>query len=143
MRTLDDPLYHIEKFNEKNPIPRAYSKTQSLFRKVTNDRVDKQLSEDDKNLLRSYAEHRLQQFKDLLVDIDYEEEITKCIRLEEDARFDPELIYNRNECVDYYKEEFKFWIEAQVMEDYGPILQVSYKVPPLIVSVNRTEDRKS
>ena len=32
---------------------------------------------------------------------------------------------------------------AQVIEDFGPILQVSYRIPPAIVYIERCDDKKS
>jgi hypothetical protein len=142
LRNIEDPLYHIQKFNDKNPIPRAYSHKQELFKKVTNDRVDKQLSEDDKTMLTSYSEYRLQLFKDLLIDIDYEEHITDFLNSENSIPFNRNTIYNKGDCVDYYKDEYKYWIEATISEDYGPVIQVGYKIPSIITRTLRCMEVK-
>ena len=144
MREIEDVMGHIEKFNSKNPIPRSYSRSQSLFRKISNDRVDKKLSEDDKNLLRSYAEHRLQLFHDLLVDIDFADHIETYIKKEGETFVENDVIYQKDDSVDYYKDEFKYWIEAKIIEDYGAVLQVSYKTPRLVIENSRgVEERKN
>ena len=143
MRELDSPLRYIEKFNDSNPIPRATGSRQVLFRNLQGERVDKQFSESDKNMLREYSEYRLSQFNELLVGIDWEETIKAIISKEGEEYQDPEMVFYKEQPIDYYKEEFKNWIVAEVIVDYGPILQVSYKVPETISNVERTAGPKS
>ena len=143
MRGLDEPMKHIQKFFDKNPIPRAYSSSQVLFRGISgNEKIERYLSDDDKKTLNNYAEYRLQLFKDLLEDEDWEKRIKEFIKREQ-PDFDKDNIYSKGEHLDYYKDEYKYWIEAQVIEDFGPIMQVSYKIPPSIVYIERGDDRKS
>jgi len=150
MRSIEDGLEHIEKFCQKNPIPKAYSSRQELFRRISNDAVEKKLSEDDKNLLTSYAEHRLQVFKDLLIDIDYEEHIKNFATIDENTLSEMQsksgsriIMHEKGDQIDYHKEEYKFWIEATVVEDYGPIILVNYKIPQIIVKVTKCNERKN
>lgn len=113
-----------------------------MFKKVSNESIDKQLSDDDKTLLTSYGEYRLQLFKELLVDIDYEEHITDFLNSEGSVPFNRDVIYKKGDCVDYYKDEYKFWIEATIIEDYGPVIQVGYKIPSIIVRTQKCVETK-
>jgi hypothetical protein len=143
MRELDDPISHIEAFNNSNPIPRANGSRQVLFRGLSGEKVDRQLSENDKTMLREYGEYRLSQFKDFLVDIDFEEHIRSYVRREGELKSDPDIVFQKGQTIDYYKDEYKYWIVAEVIEDYGPILQVNYKIPEIVVSQDRLPDKKS
>ena len=76
MRDLEDPMEHIQKFYNKNPIPRSYGSSQVLFRGISgNEKVERFLLDEDKKTLTNYADYRLQVFKDLLEDDDWENRI--------------------------------------------------------------------
>jgi hypothetical protein len=143
MRELPDIYEHIEKFHRKHPIPLAKSKSQVLFKNISKDRVEKYLTTQDQELIKNYTEYRMQQFEKFLVDIDFQDSIEELITREEETVKKVDLLYEKGDIVDYYKEEFKFWIEANIIEDYGPIMQVGYKVPSVIVNFARTEERKT
>lgn len=142
MRELDDPLKPIEKFTIEHPIPKVTSSKQVLFKNLSDDKIDKQFSEADKNMLREYGEYRLAQFKDLLVDLDWEDHIKTFVRKEGEQYIDPDIVYIPGQKVDYFKEEYKHWIDAEVIEDYGPALQVSYRVPEIIMNIERLQSYK-
>lgn len=143
MRDLDNPMKHIQKFYDKNPIPRSYSSSQVLFKGISgNEKIERYLTDDDKKTLNSYAEYRIQLFQDLLEDEDWERRIKDFLKREQ-PNFDKDFIYAKGDRLDYYKEDYKYWIEAQVIEDFGPIVQVSYKVPASIVFIERCDERKS
>lgn len=143
MRELPDIFEDIKKFHSKHEIPLSKGKSQSLFKNITKDKVEKYLTSQDEETIKNYSQHRMQLFEDLLVDIDFQDTIEGFVRREEEITNKADMILEKGDLVDYYKEEFKFWIEANIIEDYGPILQVGYKVPPVIVSYARSEERKT
>ena len=141
MREIENSFSHIQKFLEKNPIPKASGSSQILFRGISGDfKIDKYIFEDDKKLLESFSQYRLQFFKELLVDIDWEDHIQAYVKQDE-IYYDKDKIYSKGDIVDYYKDEYKYWIQANVLEDYGPIMQVSYKTPSIIKNLVTAEDK--
>ena len=126
---------------KNNPIPQAASSSQVLFRGINgNERVERYFTEEDKKVLNNYWDYRLQVFKELLIDIDWEEHLQAHVQKDE-LFHNTDKIYYKGDVVDYYKEEFSYWIQANVSEDYGPIMQVSYKIPPVISSINQAEEK--
>jgi len=142
LREADGAFDVVKKFHDKNPIPKATGSSQVLFRGLNYDRFDRLLSEDDKKLLWDYSEQRLLAFQNLLVDVDWEDHIEVTIKQEQDDDCQA-IVFAAGDRVDYFKEEYKSWIEAEVIEDYGPIMQVSYRVPQYIVLYDRVDERKN
>lgn len=142
LREMPNPLKYIEKFNNKNPLPFARGSSQSLFRNLSGDNIEKQVSEADKDTIREFNELRLQVFKDLLIDVDWEQHVESYVEKEGEEKADDERIYAKGEHIDYLKEEYKHWIDAQILEDYGPVAQVSYVLPPIVVKNSRTDVKK-
>ena len=141
MRELEDPYSHIQKFIEKNPFPKATGSNQVLFRGINgNERIDRYFYDEDRKVLSDFWEYRLQVFKELLIDIDWEDHIQRFIQNDE-VFYDKDKIYSKGDIVDYYKEEYSYWIQANVLEDYGPIMQVSYKIPSVIANINQAEEK--
>ena len=143
MRKINSPLRYIEKFYDSNPILRASGSKQVLFRNLSGEQIYKHFSENEKNMLQEYSEYRLSQFKELLVGIDWEDIITTTINEKKEEYNNPNIIFSKEQLIDYYKEEYKSWIVAEVIFDYGPILQVNYEVPETIYSVERSTPSKT
>mmetsp|Transcript_8501 Transcript_8501/g.7520 ORF Transcript_8501/g.7520 Transcript_8501/m.7520 type:complete len:285 (+) Transcript_8501:357-1211(+) len=146
MRDLPEALDHIKKFHDKNIIPISKGKNGALFRAFSRDRVDRYLSDSDKDFIEEYSKMRLKEFEELLVDIDYEEYIKE--NNEDDDNEESVLVemLQKNEQVDYYKEEYGFWVETTIIEDYGAVLLVNYKNPMIVVEnpiKERVEERKT
>ena len=69
---------------KNNPIPQAASSSQVLFRGINgNERVERYFTEEDKKVLNNYWDYRLQVFKELLIDIDWEEHLQAHVQKDE------------------------------------------------------------
>lgn len=133
MRDLPDSLKVIEKFHEKNIVP-ASRGGKALFKDIQRDKLDKHLSNVEQEIIEGYSTQRLDLYTQLLVEIDYEELINQTLHDDRKEELSTWNILEKGEMVDYYKEDYKFWVEATVQEDYGAVLLVDYTNPSVVVN---------
>ena len=138
LRNIPDGFSQIQSFHEKYPIPMSKGKSLHLFKKVPRDRIERYLAPEDKEKIWVFSSKRLSEFEHLLIDTDYEDTIRENLSNEVYSELDDVL--DMDSYIDYYKDEYKFWVEATVKEDYGAILLVSYK-NPLVVIKNPINER--
>lgn len=133
LRDVAGSYKDIEKYHEKNIVPMTRG-SKKLFRLETSDKFKKCLTQTEYDEIESYSNNRLEAFKTLLVELDYEDVIDRT--LQEDI--DKDLIglsssLVKDQRVDYYKEDYKFWVECYVQEDYGAVLLVNYRNPHVVI----------